>query len=178
MACMVKVIEPRLPAVRNDNAAAGRMIEIFQDDAAVVRSPCRLASSARDFSQRIVLPQDILRIHRIGPCEFDLFRQTEMQDRHAHLAGERRHRRTAQEHRHEKSSLEFKGLWTWRHGAHGTPDAFGGGRHFTWRTPNSRQRIDDCIDGDGERRRGSAFAGRPNAERMGPWKASVVTVRK
>jgi len=29
------------------------------------------------------------------------------------------------------------------------------------------QRIDDCIDGDGERRRGPAFAGRPNAERMG-----------
>jgi hypothetical protein len=53
-----------------------------------------------NFAQRIVAPQDILRIHRIGPYEFDLVRQTEMQDRHAHLAGERRQQGTAQEHRH------------------------------------------------------------------------------
>ena len=64
-------------------------------------------------------------------------------------------------------SIQFECLRTLRLAVHGTPDALGRRRHFHMAHPELAQRIDDRVDGDGERRRGAAFARRADAERMG-----------
>ena len=82
-------VTARRPAVRNDDAAAGDVVEIFEDDPAVIDGAVIVGDQHRYFAERVVLPQHVPRVHRIGAHEGDAFREAEMQDGHAHLAGER-----------------------------------------------------------------------------------------
>ena len=81
--------EARLRFARNDAAAAGEMIEIFQDHARVVIGGAVVEDQRRDFSDRILHADAVGRIVEIGFAHVDLVGEPEHAGGDAHLAAER-----------------------------------------------------------------------------------------
>jgi hypothetical protein len=93
MACSVRV------SIRSGHAAAaGDVVEIFEDDAAVEYRLAVVGDQRRNFSERIVAPQGVGGVHRIGLDHLDAVRQPEVGDRHADLAAEGRRWGNAKQH--------------------------------------------------------------------------------
>ena len=81
--------EARLRLARNDAAAAGEMIEIFEDHARVIIGGAIIEDQHRDFSDRILCAYAIGGIVEIGFAHFDLVREPKQAGGDARLAAER-----------------------------------------------------------------------------------------
>jgi hypothetical protein len=83
---------------RNDPAAAGAMIEIFDDRPRVEERRSILEDQDRNLAERILPAQRIGRLHRVGPLDGDVALQAKQARRKPDLAAKRRGRSRAQNH--------------------------------------------------------------------------------
>ena len=87
----------RAPAsLRNDPAAAGAMIEIFEDHPGIEQHRAVLEHERRDLAERILLPDRVVGIGGVGGLDRDLAIEAEQAGGDPDLADERRGRRATQ----------------------------------------------------------------------------------
>ena len=85
----------RVGVVGKDAAAAGAMIEIFQDHPGIEQHRAVLEQKRRDFAERILLAHAVARVHRVGGLDRDVAVEPEHVRRNPDLAHERGAGRTA-----------------------------------------------------------------------------------
>jgi hypothetical protein len=73
---------------RNDAAAVGAMIEIFQDHARIEQHSAVFEHQCRNLAERILLPHAIAGIHGVGRLDPDLMVETEHAGADPDLANE------------------------------------------------------------------------------------------
>ncbi len=83
-------LEAGLRFGRNHLAAARQPVEIFDDDGAVENRLAALKDQRRNFAQRILAPERIVRIVRVGGQDLDSILETEQRGDDQRLAGEGR----------------------------------------------------------------------------------------
>src|SRR5262249_22555508 len=86
----------RVGLLRNDAAAAGAVIEIFQDHAGIEQHRAVFEQQRRNLAERILLPQRVARTHRVGGRDGDLALEPEHAYGDLDLAYERRGRRVTE----------------------------------------------------------------------------------
>ena len=102
-------LEARLRLARNNAAAAGQMIEIFQDHPRVVIGGAVVEDQRRNFSDRILRPDAVGRVVEIGFAHVDLVGEPEQAGRDAYLAAERRSGRGSEDHLEKYSAAAGAG---------------------------------------------------------------------
>src|SRR5262249_30569589 len=80
---------------RHDAAAAGTMIEIFEDHAGIEQHRAVLEHERRDLAERVLLANGVARAHGVGRLDGDLALEPEHGGGDPHLADERRGWRAA-----------------------------------------------------------------------------------
>ena len=88
-ACRRSAAKRALGSRRNDLAAAGAMIEIFEDHARIEQRRAVLEHQRRNLAERILLPHAIAGVHGVGRLDPDLVVEAEHAGGEPDLAAER-----------------------------------------------------------------------------------------
>ncbi len=96
------------PAARRQQALAARdLLQELDDHAAVVDRRAVGQHETGHLAERVLLPQRVVLVERVGGQHGDALAQAQHVDRHAHLAPERRGRRRAQDEFFGSSGQDF-----------------------------------------------------------------------
>ena len=81
------------PLERQQPVGAGDILQVFNDDAAVIDSAAVGQHEARHFTERVLSAQRVVFVERIGGLELDAIGEPQHVNRHTDLTPERRRHR-------------------------------------------------------------------------------------